>query len=316
MILVTGATGFVGQALCRDLLARGRSVAATYRGERRGQIPAGIEARQAGDLEADDPWCDSLSGIDAIVHLAGLAHVTEIRPDAAERAERVNAHATRSLGIAAARAGVRRLVYLSTAKVHGEASSAPFRETDAPAPSDPYAASKWAAEQALTEVAREQSLETVVLRPPLVYGPGVKANFLSLLALCDSPWPLPLGGLAANRRSFVFLGNLIAAIHRVLDHPRAAGRAFLVADGGALSTAELVRQIRRALGRLARLAAVPPAALQTLAASIGRQSAFERLTESFEIDASLIGRELDWRPAFSFEQGLAATAAWYRAGRS
>lgn len=313
MILVTGATGFVGQALCRDLLARGRSVAGTCRSEMRAGIPAGLDARRIDDLEGDKPWRDALAGIDAIVHLAGLAHVTDGRPDAGEKAGRINARATRSLAMAAVRTGVRRLVYVSTAKVHGEASTAPFRESDAPAPAEPYASSKWAAEQSLRDI---RGVEIVVLRPPLVYGPGVKANFLSLFALCDSPWPLPLGGLTTNRRSFVYLGNLIAAIRCALDHPSAAGRTFLVADGTARSTTGLIGAIRGALGRPSRMIAMPPPILRTLAAAVGRQSAVDRLTETFELDASLIGRELDWRPPYSFEQGLAATAAWYRATRT
>jgi nucleoside-diphosphate-sugar epimerase len=316
MILVTGASGFIGRALCRDLVARGLATAGTYRGDRRDAVPAGVEVRQIGDLGGGDPWRGALSGISAVVHVAGLAHVTGARSDLDRRAVSVNAEATRSLALASAEAGVRRLVFISTSKVHGEASESPIRECDAPVPDDPYAASKLAAEAALAEAARSGRIETVVLRPPLVYGPGVKANFRALLALCDSPWPLPFGGIIGNRRALLYVGNLIGAIREALDHPKAAGKTYLVADDGARSTAEIVGAIRAAFGRRPRLLSVPPEVLRSSAGLVHRTSAVARLLESFEIDASLIKRDLGWRPPFSFEQGLAATAAWFRTSRS
>jgi nucleoside-diphosphate-sugar epimerase len=317
MILVTGASGFIGRALCRDLVARGRATAGACRPDRRAAVPPGVERRPIGDLADEDAWRGALARTEAVVHLAGIAHVADRRAaaDAAEHAHRVNAEATRRLAAAAAAAGARRLVFVSTAKVHGETSAAPWREDAPPAPSDPYAASKWAAEQALAETARGAAIEIVVLRPPLVYGPGVKANFLALLALCDTPWPLPFGSLDRNRRSLLYVGNLVAAIGRALDHPAAAGRAYLVADDGAWSTAEIAGKIRIALGRPPRLVPVAASVLRAVARLGHAQAESDRLTESFEVDAERIRRELDWRPPFSFEQGLAATAAWWRGDR-
>jgi UDP-glucose 4-epimerase len=316
MILVTGATGFIGRVLCRDLVARGIDAGGAYRGDRAAAVPAGVEPRRIGDLADDDPWRGVLVGADAIVHLAGRAHVTDARAraDDADKAMRVNADATRQLALAAAEAGARRLVCVSTAKVHGETASGPLREDNTPAPADPYSASKWAAEKALAEIAG-RGLEIVVLRPPLVYGPGVKANFVRLLRLCDSPWPLPFGALDRNRRSLLYVGNLIAAIRRALEHPAAAGRTYLVADDGAWSTAEIVRRMRAALGRPARLFPAPPGILRSATRIAGCMPAAAPLLESFEVDAGRIRRELDWRAPFSFDQGLAATAAWHRAAR-
>jgi nucleoside-diphosphate-sugar epimerase len=315
MILVTGATGFIGGALCRDLAARGRSVAGAIRGDQAGRLPPAIAARRIADLVEDDPWRDALAGVEVVVHLAGRAHVGERAEGNGAAAQRINCAASRRLAERAVAAGVRRLVFVSTAKVHGEATSArPWREDDAPGAADPYAASKWSAERALAEIARDR-LEVVVLRPPLVYGPGVKANFLALLALCDSPWPLPLGGLAGNRRSLIYLGNLVAAVRLAIDHPAAAGRTYFVADGEAVSTARLVRRLRAALARPARLARVPPGVLRLAGRVVGQASAVDRLIESLELDTARIKGELGWQPPFAIDHGLAATAAWYRARR-
>jgi nucleoside-diphosphate-sugar epimerase len=316
MILVTGATGFIGGALCRDLAARGRRVAGTIRGDQAGRLPPAIAARRIADLVEDDPWRDALAGIEVVVHLAGRAHVGERAGGNGAAAQRINCVASRRLAERAVAAGVRRLVFVSTAKVHGEAtSSRPWREDDAPGAADPYAESKWSAERAVNEIARDGRLEVVVLRPPLVYGPGVKANFLALLALCDSPWPLPLGGLAGNRRSLVYLGNLVAAVRLAIDHPAAAGRTYFVADDDAVSTARLARRLRAALGRPARLAPVPPGALRLAGRVVGQASAIDRLIESLELDTTRIKSELGWQPPFGIDHGLAATAAWYRARR-
>lgn len=310
-VLVTGADGFVGRAVCADLARAGETVVA---GTRRGvPVQHAHETRALGDLGRLRDPDGLLEDLDAVVHLAARVHVgSDASPDAAAAYREVNVDATRRLGQAAARAGVRRFIFLSSVKVCGErTTSRPFDETDGPDPRGPYALSKLEAEQALAEISRE-GLETVVLRPPLVYGPGVKANFLDLLRVCDSALPLPLGAVSGNRRNLVYVDDLAGAIRLCLVHPHAAGRTYLVASGPALSTATLVRELRRALGRPERLLPVPPAALRLLARLAGRADAVGRLLDSLAVDACRIASELGWRSRWSLPDGLKITVDWYR----
>ncbi|HTP96267.1 MAG TPA: NAD-dependent epimerase/dehydratase family protein [Burkholderiales bacterium] len=310
-VLVTGAGGFIGSGLCTTARARGARI---VRLVRRPQPAEPDRMTRVADLGAESDWPALLDGIGAIVHLAGPAHVP-FGSDAAALAQlrRVNVEGTARLARAAAAAGVRRLVFVSTIKVNGETTPAqPFTERDAPDPRDAYAVSKWEAEQALAEVAAGSRLEIVVLRPPLVYGPGVKANFLALLRAVDRGWPLPLGAID-NRRSLVYLDNLIDAILLCLEHPAAAGKTYLVSDGEDISTPELVRKLAHALDRPARLFPVPVALLRAAGAITGRRDAVERLTGSLQIDGSAIRRELGWRPPATLHEGFAATARGYRA---
>lgn len=310
-ILVTGASGFVGQALCAGLTAAGHGVVAALR------APAplrGVDRLVAmGDIGPASDWRTALQGVDAVVHLAARVHVMrEECADPEAEFRRVNTLGTQTLARAAAQAGVRRFVYLSSIKVNGEATppDRPFSAAHAAHPQDPYARSKWAAEQALAELARDTGLETVILRPPLVYGPGVKANFLALLRWVDRRLPLPLGRVD-NRRSLLYLGNLVDAIRVCLEHPAAAGRTFLVSDGAAIATPELIRAIASALGRPTRLWPLPVSWLEGLGRMLGKAALVERLTASLAVDGSAICRELDWHPPYSLRQGLAETCAWY-----
>jgi nucleoside-diphosphate-sugar epimerase len=305
-VLVTGAGGFVGRALLERLAAAGHgAVAAT-----RGAALAGVERRIVGELGPSTDWSAALADIEAVVHLAARVHrMRETTADPLAAYRRVNAAGTRRLAEAAADVGVRRLVFVSTVKVHGEATQPdrPFRDGDPAAPQDAYARSKWEAEQALGAVAAATGLQTVVLRPPLVYGPAVGANFGALLRLCDSALPLPFGAID-NRRSLIFLGNLTDAICRALEHPAAAGGTFLVADREALSTSALVRRLRAAFGRPARLVPVPPAWLRLAARLAGRDAAMARLLDSLVGEASGIERALGWQPPITADRGLVATA--------
>jgi nucleoside-diphosphate-sugar epimerase len=315
-VLVTGASGFMGRALCAALGKAGHEVVASTRGAAE-PWSAGLEIRPIPDIGPGTDWSGALAGVEVVAHLAARVHVMKERhaqPLAAYR--RVNTEGTRRLAEAAAASGVRRVVFLSTVKVNGEASgSDPFRESDAPVPGDDYALSKWEGEQALAEVAARTGLETVVLRSPLVYGPGVKGNFLRLLELCRRAPPLPLGA-ASNLRSLMFLGNLTNAVTACLVRPEAAGQTYLMSDGEDVSTAELIHRIGVALGRPARLFPVPGVLLRLAGHLTGKSDAVGRLLESLAIDDGKIRKQLDWAPPFTMAQGLAETVSWFASRRA
>jgi len=309
-VLVTGANGFVGRALLRPLAAAGHTpIAAT-----RGAEPAGVEHRIVGGLGPTTDWTTALAGVDAAVHLAARVHrIGSLAADPAAAYHAENALGSRRLAEQAAASGVRRLLFVSTAKVNGESTprDRPFRDADPADPRDPYARSKWAAERALAEVAADTGLAVTVLRPPLVYGPGARANLRALLRLCDSRLPLPFAAVD-NRRSLIYLDNLTDAICHALVHPAAAGGCFLLSDAEALSTPDLVRRLRRGLGRPARLFAVSPACLRLAARVPGLGAAVRRLTESLVVDSGGIARGLGWRPPIAADIGLARTAEAFR----
>lgn len=313
-LLVSGANGFVGRAVCQRLLERGLAVRGAVRSEDR-QVPAGVEKVVVGDAEAPRDLGAALAGVFAVVHTVARVHRMRDRstdPLAAHRA--VNVEGTLRLARAAAAAGVRRFVFMSSVKVNGEGRRAAFTENDAPAPADPYGVSKWEAEQALATLGRETGLEVAVLRPPLVYGPGVRANFLRLLDLVARGVPLPLGAVH-NRRSLIFVGNLADAAVAAATSPGAAGRTFLVSDGQDLSTPDLVRAMAAALRRRAHLLPVPERLLRLAAALVGGSDAADRLLGSLWVDSAPIRRDLGWSPPFSVAEGLAATASWYASSR-
>ena len=279
-------------------------------------MPGLPDAVAVGDIGPDTDWRTALEGVRGVVHLAARTHVlreTATDPLAAYR--KINVSGTERLARSAAAGGVRRLVFVSSVKVNGERTEErPFTEDGAPRPEDAYGVSKWEAEQALFRIAAETGLEVVVLRPPLVYGPGVKGNFLRLMNLVARGVPLPLGAVD-NRRSLVYTGNLAGAIIKALDAPQAAGRTYLVSDGEDVSTPDLVRGLARALGAKPRLLSLPLAALGLAATLAGKRAEVARLTGSLQVDSARIRRELDWRPSFALTQGLELTAKWYL-GRS
>ena len=309
-VLVTGATGFVGSALLPAFRAHGHVVRAAVR---RSTGCDADEQVRVGDLSPDTDWREALAGVDAVVHLAARVHVMhDTSTDPLADFRRSNVEGTAALARAATASGAKRLVYLSSIKVNGEAThGGAFTERDPPAPKDPYGVSKAEAEEALRRIAAESGLEVVVLRPPLVYGPGVRANFLRLMRLADRGVPLPFRAVD-NRRSMVFVGNLADAIVRCVEHPAAAGRTFLVSDGEDLSTADLIRRLAKALGKSAILVPVPPGLMRAAANVLGKGAEADRLLGSLRIDSSVLRERLGWRPPFTVDQGLAATAAWYR----
>lgn len=310
-LLVTGASGFVGGALTEELVARGFEVTAATR------RPLSTAARNVaiGEIGPATDWQAALDGVQTVFHLAGVAH-SGIADDAAiaARYEAVNVQGSIALARQAAAAGAKRLVFMSSIKVNGEraAPDAPYRETDAPAPRDVYGRSKRDAEAALRAIGQETGLEIVVLRSPLVHGPGARGNLASLLRLCDSPWPLPFGALTDNRRSLVARANLIDALALCAAHPAAAGETFLVRDGEDLSTAALVRILRRALGRPERLLPVPVGLINGAARLTGKGALADRLTGSLCVDDGKLRRRLGWRPVVSAEAGLTQMAAAFR----
>lgn len=312
LVLVTGANGFVGSALCAALPGAGYRVRRAVRTAR--GTPDEIVV---GDIDEDTDWRSALEGVDAVVHLAARTHV--MRDDSVRGLDdyrRINVGGTTRLARQAAAAGVRRLVFLSSIKVNGESTGAhPFRETDAPRPQDAYGITKLEAEQVLAEISGDSTMEIVVLRPPLVYGSGVKGNFLRLTHLLARGVPLPLASVR-NRRSLIYVGNLVDAIIAALRAPQAAGRTYLVSDGEALSTPDLLRHMGRALGREARLLRCPPAVLRGVGTLIGRADEVARLTGSLEIDSTRIEREIGWAAPHSAEQGFRETADWYNARSS
>jgi nucleoside-diphosphate-sugar epimerase len=308
-VLVTGASGFVGTALCAALEAAGRP----FRRAVRSAAPASAVA--VGDIGPATDWRAALEGVRCVVHLAARTHVlADAAADPLAEYRRANVDATLRLARQAAAAGVRRLVFMSSIKVNGESSRRPYTEADPPRPEDAYGISKWETEQALAALAAASGLEVVVLRPPLVYGPGVKGNFLRLMRLVARGTPLPLASID-NRRSLIHVGNLADAVVAAIDAPGAAGRTYLAADGEDVSTPGLIRAIAEALGTRARLLPCPGTLLGLGAALAGRRAEAERLTGSLQVDATRLRRELGWHPRVTLAEGLAETARWFREER-
>ncbi|MBU0689950.1 MAG: SDR family oxidoreductase [Gammaproteobacteria bacterium] len=311
-ILVTGANGFVGSALVAQMCARELAVRCAVRVA--GQIDDCADSVAVGGIDAQTNWRVALHDIDVVIHLAARVHVMhESAVDPLAEFQIVNGQGTENLARQAAEMGVKRLVYASSIKVNGEetVNGHVYRETELPVPQDAYGISKWEAEQALHRVSAETGLEVVIVRPPLVYGPGVKGNFAQMLKVLAHGIPLPLASVD-NRRSLIYSGNLVDALIACATHPVAAGRTYLVSDGEDISTPELLRSLGKALRRPARLLPFSPALLRSLGRLAGRAGQVERLLGSLQIDSGKIRRELDWKPPFTLQQGLQETAAWYQ----
>lgn len=302
VVAVTGASGFVGRALCQDLQARGYLTIPLLRTPRT-DFPGAVTV---GDVGADTDWSQALAGVDCVVHCAGRAHVTlEPGTNDLDACRRVNVAGTRQLAMAAARAGVRRLVFVSSIKVLGERSEkgAPLQFDGLPAPEDAYGISKWEAEQVLQVISEQTGLQTVTVRPPLVYGPGVRANFLRLVQAVARGTPLPLGSVR-NHRSLVALDNLTDLLVRCTDHPDAPGHTFLVSDDHDLSTPDLIRGLGEALHRPARLLPCPMSLLRLGGLLSGRSDQIERLIGNLQVDIGHTKEVLRWGPRSSVQQGL------------
>lgn len=317
VVLVTGAAGFVGRRLVADFTRGGEwQVRAVVRDSVPEGGAPGAHWLVMGDLAEVGDWSEALAGVDVVVHLAGRAHVmNDTAPDAFAEYRRTNVDATLALARAAAAAGVRRFIYMSSVKAVGESSNAAGLSDEAHAmPKDPYGITKREAEVALLAPDAFGAMSVVVLRPPLVYGPGVRANFARLMRWVARGIPLPLGAVR-NRRSLVFVGNLVDAIRFSIDAPGLAGTACFVTDAEDLSTTELIRRIARALGCRPRLLSVPPGLLRFALVVLGKRAEAERLLGSLALRIDRLNAA-GWRPPHTVDQGLALTAAWFRANPS
>lgn len=312
-VLVTGATGFVGRFACAALMKAGHEVHVAVRSGNCASKVDGIEPVIVGEINASTDWSGALSNMEVVVHLAGRVHVMkDIARDSLTEFRRINTAGTEHLARCAAQAGIKRLVFMSSIKVNGEETkTTPFAETNPARPNDPYGISKWEAEQALARVAADTGLEVVVLRSPLIYGPEVKGNFLSLVKAIVRGVPLPLAGIN-NRRSLLYIGNAVDAIVLAATHPSAAGKTYLLSDGQDVSTPDLIRRLAKLLCVPVRLVRCPPFLLQLVGGMLGKAESVSRLTGSLQIDSSTIRNELGWTPPWSLEQALHATAEWYR----
>lgn len=310
--MISGAGGFVGKALCAELLQRRQSVNAAVRS--RNSLIENTDVIVVGAIDSETNWADALRDVDVVIHLAARVHVMrESASDPLAEFLKVNLHGTSNLARQAACWGAKRLVYVSSIKVNGEQTSATqsFTELDEPSPQDFYSISKWQAEQALWRIAQETGLEIVIVRPPLVYGPDVKGNFAQMLAVAAKRIPLPFASVH-NRRSLIYLGNLVDALIACSTHPVAAGQTYLVCDGEDVSTPDLLRQLCDAMGYAAHLLPFPPGWLRTLGKLAGKSDQVERLLGSLQVDSGKIRRDLNWVPPYTLQQGLQATAESHR----
>lgn len=300
--MLTGANGFVGSALKAELASDSgiHLVTAVRRGRKSPDCVA------VGNIDGGTDFSESLAGVDTVIHAAARAHIMrdEVDDPLAEY-RKVNVQGTLNLARQAVAAGARRFVFLSSIKVNGEttAREIPFQAADVPLPEDAYGISKLEAEQGLMRLAAETGMEVVIIRPPLVYGPGVKGNFASMIKLVDKGIPLPFGAVD-NKRSLVGVDNLVDLIIRCIDHPAAANQVFLAGDGADLSTTELLRGVGRAMGKPARLIPVPAGMLQLGATLLGKKAMAQRLLGSLQVDISKTCELLDWKPPYTVEEGL------------
>ena len=301
-VLITGASGFVGRAVSADLSKVGDF---TVREALRtaGTSPTTVtEQVSIGDISGSTDWSAALTGVDVVIHLAARVHVMhETSTNPLDEFRRVNVDGTLALARQAADADVQRFIYLSSVKVNGESGF--FSEADIPAPSDPYGVSKYEAEIGLRALAEKSKMAIVIIRPPLVYGPGVKANFRALMSAVQKNIPLPLGAIH-NKRSLVSLGNLVSLIRTVISHPLAANETFFVSDGCDLSTTELIRSMAKALDRKPLLLPVPAVVLTTLASMVGKRAMADRLFGSLQVDSGKARRLLGWTPPLTVAEGL------------
>jgi nucleoside-diphosphate-sugar epimerase len=305
-VLLTGATGFVGQATEQMLRAKGNKVISAVRDSSQQLIPSNLQV-SVGEINGSTHWAAALTGCKVVIHLAARAHVINDQVvDSFAVYHRINVEGTLNLARQAAKLGVRRFVFVSSIKVNGEQTLTghAFMTGDVPRPIDPYGISKHEAEVGLRQIANQTGMEIVIIRPPLVYGPGVKGNFLTLIHMLQRGVPLPFGSVTQNRRSFVALDNLVDLILACVSNPAAANQTFLVSDGEDLSTADLLHHLGAAIGKPARLLPVPPGFLRATAKLFNKGDMAQRLLGNLQVDIVHTCQTLNWKPLVTMHEGL------------
>ncbi|WP_395608519.1 UDP-glucose 4-epimerase family protein [Pseudomonas sp. B22129] len=316
-VLLTGSTGFVGRSILGALVGAKYQVVNVTRKSAATTLP-GVEDHRVESLSGENDWAAPLKGVDAVIHSAGRAHImNETHANPLQAFREVNVDATLNLARQAAAAGVKRFVFISSVKVNGEETevSRAFSSSDAPAPLDAYGVSKMEAEQALLALANQVSMDVVIIRPVLVYGPGVKANFERMIATVDKGLPLPFRTIN-NRRSLVFIDNLVDLICLCIHHPAAANRVFLVSDGEDLSIAQILEKLAVAMNKKSRLFAFPQFLLSLAASLVGKKDFLQRLCGSLQVDITDTRERLGWVPPVSVDRAFAITASHYRAQKA
>jgi len=311
-VLITGANGFIGTALCKQLAAEGFLIKGAYRSAKTADSSANnIEKVIVGEIHASTDWQEALREVNIVVHLAARVHVMqETDSDPLAAFHRVNTEGTLNLAEQAARSDVKRMIFLSTIKVNGEQTQVAYSASNQANASDPYALSKWNAEQGLRTVSNKSDMEIVIIRPPLVYGPQVKGNFLRLITLINKGWPIPLASVK-NKRSMVSVDNLCDLIKTCMANPKANGELFLVSDGHDLSTPELIRLIAESMKKSVKLLPFPVPLLYFIAGLIHKRQEVERLCGSLVVDIQKNREILGWQPPFSAVDSVRKTVARY-----
>jgi nucleoside-diphosphate-sugar epimerase len=307
-VLVTGASGFVGKALCTELAIRGFDMTAAVR-TYDASLAANTSKLFIADLtDINHETQSALQQVDAVIHVAGRAHVLkEQSENPYQTYAEVNIAATKNLALAAASSGVKRFIFISSVKVNGESTSmVPFNELNTPSPEDDYGKTKYEAEKELRLIAANSNMEVVIIRPPLIYGTGVKANFKNLIKLCHYKLPLPFGAIH-NKRSMVYIENLVDFMISCITHPKAANQTFLISDDEDVSTTELIQTIRQSLGLPALLIPIPQQWVVFLLSLIGKKSLATRLCGNLQVDISKAKTLLNWKPPYTFKQGIQKT---------
>jgi nucleoside-diphosphate-sugar epimerase len=310
-VLVTGANGFIGTKLCKKLLNKNFCVHGAVRPGKSSFLPEGAEAVHIKFIDGDTDWKNILENIHTVVHLAARVHVMKDSvSNPFDEYFKVNVMGSERLAQTAAECGVKRFIFMSSVKVNGEENVRAYNEGDVPFPKDSYGISKMIAENRLRDIASKTGMELVILRPPLVYGPGVKANFLNLIKTVHKGRPLPLSKVY-NRRSFIYIDNLVDAVITCIEHPGAAGQTYFVSDDEDISTPDLIRKIASALNKSPRIFPFPRLLLFTIGKIIGKGASVEKLIGSLTVDISKIRQELGWKPTVTMDYGLQETAEWY-----
>ena len=319
-LLITGTNGFVGKSLCPELCNQGHAVLTAMRSLDKQVVDVDVDVDKVliTSISKETDWCSALQNVEVVIHLAARVHVmNEVAVDALAEFRKVNVDSTLNLAIQAAKAGVKRFIFVSSVKVNGEHTLAgyPFLENNVANPQDSYGISKHEAEQGLLAIARETEMEVVIIRPPLVYGPGVKANFASMMKWMNKNIPLPFGAIH-NKRSLVALDNLVSFIIHCADYkktPQAANQVFLISDGEDISTTELLQKVAKAFGKKALLLPIPVSLMTLSAKLLGKGDVANRLFGSLQVDCSKARELLGWEPVITMDEQLNKTADAYLA---